>query len=161
MKRYFIEEAKCGVTDGGIACGPIPGNVVVGIKFKENGKSQWISFVEVDGIPNVYLSDKDIFDDLVKEDVEDTEFTDYINEHFIREFNGIAFGLDYSDLFNSVAEDPDNEALPLIRYMVALVRCSLEEVDDLISMATGRYADELDIPISDVEEEYLEDLEEE
>ena len=40
-----------------------------------------------------------------------------------------------------------------------MIRCELDEVNGLIEMAKNRYADELDIPMSDVEEEWLEDLE--
>ena len=98
--------------------------------------------------------------DPMEEDMEDTEFDEYLDEHYLKEFNGIAV-YDYADLFESIQEDPDNPAAPLIRYAVALVRCAMEDVDDLIRMAKGRYADELDIPMSDVEEEYLEEHEEE
>ena len=37
----------------------------------------------------------------------------------------------------------------------------MDDVKGLISMARGRYADELDIPVSDREEEYLEEYEDE
>ena len=107
---------------------------------------------------NAHYMDKDIFDRLMEEDMEDTEFDEYLDEHYLKEFNGIAvYG--YTDLFESIQEDPDNPVAPLIRYVVALVRCAMEDVDDLIRMAKGRYADELEIPMSDVEEEYLEEHE--
>ena len=166
MTRYLIEEAKCGVTDGALMpCGTMPGHVMVAVKFKEfregeEKPAQWLSLAEAEGYPNAYLSDKDIFDRLMEEDMEDTEFDEYLDEHYLEEFNGIAV-YDYADLFESIQEDPDNPAAPLIRYAVALVRCAMEDVDDLIRMAKGRYADELDIPMSDVEEEYLEEHEEE
>lgn len=58
MKRYFIETVKCDVMTGGIACGPIGGEVVASVRFNDGSASQWISLVEVDGIPNLYLTDK-------------------------------------------------------------------------------------------------------
>ncbi len=161
MKRYFIETAKCGITEGGMACGPVSGNVVVTVQFKEGATTQWLSLVEVEGIPNVYLSDKDIHEALVAEDFDDEEFTAYMDEHFINEFNGIAFDADYSTTFESIADDPENPAVPLIRYLITLVRCSMDEVDDLIQIASGKYADELDIPASDVEEEFMDEYEDE
>ena len=161
MKRYIIEEAKCGITEGGIACGPVDGSVVATVRFKDEGESKWISLVEAQGIPNVYLSDKDIHEDLVKEDFENDEFTAYMEEHYINEFNGIEFGTDYSDTFESISNDPENPAVPLIKYLIALVRCDMEEVDGIISMATGKYADELEIPVSDVEEDFLDEYDEE
>ena len=151
MARYFIETAKCGITDGSIACGPVSGNVVVTVQFKDESKTQWISLVEVDGIPIVYLSDKDIHEDLVAEDFDNEEFNQYMEDHLISEFDGIEFDADYSTTLESIAEDPENPAVPLIRYLITLARCDMDEVDDLIQMASGKYADELDIPASDVE----------
>ena len=157
MKRYFIETAKCGITEGGMACGPVPGNVVVTVQFKEGSTVQWLSLVEFDGIPNVYLSDKDIYEDLVAEDLDDEKFTEYMNENFIQEFNGIKFDDDYSTTFESIADDPKNPAIPLVRYLIALVRCDMDDVENLIQMASGKYADQLDIPVSDVEEEFMDE----
>lgn len=157
MSRYFIENAKCGVTEGGMGCGPISGNVVATIQFKDGNATQWLSLVEVEGIPNVYLTEKDVFEDLVAEDFEDTEFIEYMQEHYIDEFEGIEFDDDYSTTFESIAEDPENPAVPLIRYLIALIRCEMDEVNELIERATGRYVDEIDIPVSDVEEEWIDE----
>ena len=161
MKRYFIEEAKCGITEGGIGIGPVPGNVVVSLKFQDGTRTQWLNVVEVDGIPNVYLSDEDIFDPLLAEDLDDEDFTEYMLDHYITEFEGIVFDTDYEATFESISENPDNPAVPLIRCIIALVRCSMDETEELIQMMSGKYADEVEIPVSDVEEEYLEDYENE
>ncbi len=186
MKRYLIKDAKCGITDGGMACGPVMGNVVVSVEFVENGDgcseadsaqvdrgsetdgcsqgsqpsaSQWLSLVEVEGFPNAYLSDKDIFDDLRGEDFEDEEYAEYMEEHFIDEFDGIMLD-EYESVFNSIRKNPENPAAALIRYIILLVRCPTKDVEGLIQMARGKYADELEIAMSDVEEEYLEEMEE-
>ena len=76
------------------------------------------------------------------------------------EFEGIQ-AYDYDDLFEGIRQEPNNPAVPLIRYMIALVRCAMEDVEPLIRMAQGRYADEVDIPVSDLEEEYSEEYGEE
>ena len=157
MKRFFIEDVKCGITEGGFACGPVGGNVVVTIQFKEEGKTQWLSLVEVDGIPNVFLFDKDVHDELVKEDFDNEQFTKYMGDHSIHEFNGIELNGDYRDAFGCIDKDPDNPAVPVVRYLITLVRCDMDDVEELISMAIGKYADELDIPESDVEEDYYDD----
>ena len=161
MKRYFIEEVKCGVTAGGMACGPVGGDVVASVKFTEGKKkAKWLTMVEVTGILNVFLADRDDFDKILLDDF-DEEFTEYMNEHAISDFNGIEFGEDYSDSFYSMAEDPENPAIPLIKYLFALMRCSMEETEDLVKKAKGKYADELDIPVTDVEEDWIADNEEE
>ncbi len=159
MKRYLIEDTKCGVTAGGMACGPVPGDVVVTIKYNDGTESGWLNIVEVLGIPNYFLTEKDIYDDLMENDFDD-EFTDYLEEHSISSFNGLDVG-ENSDVFCSISENPDNLAIPLIRYAIALVRCSMEELEELIEMGRGKYADELDVPASDLEEEYKEENEEE
>ena len=158
MKRYFIEEVKCGVSEGGFACGPVPGSVVVAIKYRDGQESKWLNMVEVDGIPNVSLTDNDIYDDMIREDEDSIEF---FEKHSIGDFNGIAIDYDYSTTFESIAEDPKNPAVPLIRYLITLTRCDMDEVEGLIQMATGKYVDEIDIPVSDEEEMFLEDYEDE
>ena len=159
MKRYFIENARCGITKGGMACGPVSGHVVVTVQYKEGTEEKWLSMVEVDGIPVVYLSDKDVHDDLVAERFEDKEFDEYMANHYIEEFEGITFGEDYFDAYNSIEDNPNNPAVPLIRYLITLVRCGMDDVERLIGMASGKYADELDIPLSDIEEEIMEEYE--
>ena len=97
---------------------------------------------------------------LIQEDFDD-DFITYMNEHHIGEFNGITLGEDCRETFGYVYDNPENPAAPLIRYMITLIRCEMNEIDELTTMAKGKYADELDIPVSDVEEDFMEDYEEE
>lgn len=158
MKRFFIEEVKCGVSEGGMACGPMSGSVVATVKYRDNeNESKWIYLVEVDGITNYFLVDEDFFDKLIEEDDKTIEM---MNDGAIREFNGISLGDGDYD-FDSLRENKDNPAVPLIRYIIGLVRCETEEIDGLVAIAKGKYIDEVEIPISDLEEEYLEDIAEE
>ena len=75
----------------------------------------------------------------------------------ILEALGIKFDGDYSTTFESIADDPKNPAIPLVRYLITLVRCDMDDVENLIQMASGKYADQLDIPVSDVEEEFMDE----
>ena len=159
MKRYFIEDVKCGLTEGGMACRPVSGSVVVSVKYHDGERNGWLSVVEVDGIPHVFQTDEDIFERLLKEDVRDEDFIQYLQGHSISYFDGIEFGFGYEDTFESIADGTDDPAVPLIRYLIALVRCETDETETMIEMAVNRYADELEIPVSDVEEEYLEENE--
>ena len=68
MKRYLIEEAKCGLTGGGFACGPVAGSVVVTVRFDDGGGTRWLTVAECDGIPNFFLLDRDVHDKAVEED---------------------------------------------------------------------------------------------
>ena len=161
MKRYLIKEAKCDVTKGGMACGPVGGNVVVSVTISDAEKTQYLSMVEAAGIPNFYLTDHDIFDDLVKEDFEDEAFTEVMVASYISNFEGIDVSDEYVGMLRDMYKDLENPAVPLLRYIIVLARCPMEDVEKLISMASGKYADEIEIPVSDVEEDYLEDLEDE
>ena len=158
MKRYLIEEAKCGITDGGVACGPVSGNVVASIKINDGTVTSWLTLVEVDGIVNLFMTDRDIYEEILQEDFSD-EFQAYLNSHAIDDVNGLEFSEDYSSAFSSISDDPENPAVPVVRYLIALVRCDMEETEGLIQMATGKYADELDIPAIDVEEDWIAEME--
>ena len=151
MKRYLIEVAKCGITNGGMAS-----SVVASIKVNDDTKAQWLSMIETDGILNVSLTDEDIYDKLIEDNYDD-EFFAFMEDHFITNYEGIEIGTEYEDILDSIAENPENPAVPVLRYLITLMRCEMDDVEGLISMAVGHYADELDIPMSDVEEEYMED----
>ena len=87
-KKYFIEDAKCGVTEGGFACGPVPGNVVTTVKYTADGETNWLTNIEVDGIPNFYITKEDVFDKAMQDDPDDEEFWDFMNDSFVNEFDG-------------------------------------------------------------------------
>ncbi len=159
MKKYLIEDVKCAISAGGFACGPISGNPIVSIRFKDGDETRWLSLVEVEGIPNCFLTEEDIHEKLISEDFDD-EFTDYLDQHSVGEFNGITFG-EYTDIYYSISQNSENPAIPLIRYLLTLARCDTADEKKLIEMSKGKYADELEIPMSDIEEDYLAELEEE
>lgn len=160
MKKYYIEDARCDVSTGGFACGPVGGEVVATVRFSADGRSQWISMIEFEGIPMVFLTDTDLHD-YIANNTSDRDYAEHLEQYMIEEFNGITCSSDYNDIFDSVSDDPDNPAIPLLRYLIALVRCSWDEIGPLVAMAKGHYIDELDIPISDVEEDYQDRQEDE
>ena len=155
MQRYYIEDAKCGV----VSYGPT-GFVVVTVGFNDGAETQWLHMVDVDGILNVVLTEKDIHDELMANE-DDEAFNEYVNEHNIYEFEGIDFDGDYVTTYNSLHENPDNPATALIRYAVTLVQCPMDEVDGLIELAVGKYIDEVDVPMCEEEMDWLEEMEEE
>ena len=58
-------------------------------------------------------------------------------------------------------DDPENPAVPLIRYLITLTRYPMKEVDGLMKLVKGKYIDEVEIPMSDDEKEWLEEEAEE
>ena len=149
MSRFFIEKIKVRLTAGGIP----DRNVIVTIQYhKEDGKTQWISNVECGGICTIYLNDYDPFDLLVSGDAENPKW----GVGVINEFEGIKFN-DYEDLIHSFADNKDSSTIQILRLLIALTRGSDEEISSLISKSEGKYIDEIDVPISDIEEDYNKD----
>ena len=157
-KRFFIEDVKCGVTKGGIACGPVSGNAVTSIKYLDGEHSKWINLVDVSGSLNTFLTDIDIYDKLIEENFEDQEFTEFMHKTFISEFEGIKLE-DFYNVYGYMKEHPDNPANPLLRYLFAVTLCGWDDLDRLIVMGKGKYADELDVPMTDLELELEEEEE--
>ena len=145
MARYRVLEAKCGVGTGGMACGPVSGPVVGEIKLAdESGKEFYLCLAEVDGIPNWFKTDRSTIDEQIEETSEDV--FDYLNDHYID------VG-EYVDVF----DDPEAELYQVYRYLIYLVRCERDQEEPFIRATAGKYLDEMEIPMSDLEEEYFEE----
>lgn len=149
MARYRVLEAKCGVGIGGMACGPVAGPVVGEIKLvDENGDEFYLCLAEVDGIPNWFKTDRSTIDEQLSNDTED-DLYDYLNDNY-------ADAGEYEEVF----EDTDAELYQACRYLIYLVRCDRNQEEPFIRSTVGKYLDDMEIPMSDVEIEYREDMEE-
>ena len=156
MTRYYINEVKCGVSNGsGIACGPVPETVTASVQFKkDDGPLMWLTLSEYDGLASFYLTEEDIYDKVQDIDSDDEDFIDKLNgEYHINSFDGISFGDygEYEDIFQSIEEKKENPAGQLIMYVIALVRCEWEELPGLVEAGKGKYADAIDLSGIDVE----------
>ena len=151
MKRFLIEEVKCGVAD---TC-PMVGLVITSIKYNDGEGSKWLNLSELDGIPCFSLTNRDVFDELMENDFSE-EFQAEMNKSFIMDFQGVTLG-EYDEIFGSFYEEDNehNPAVPFIRYIIAVTRCDFDEFESLKEMAIGHYADEIEQIISDVEDGYL------
>ena len=149
MARYRVLEAKCGVGAGGMACGPVSGPVVGEIKLAdESGKEFYLCLAEVDGIPNWFKTDRSTIDEQLS-DNEGPDLYNYLGDNYVD------FG-EYEDVF----EDTEAEFYQACRYLIYLVRCERDQEEPFIRATVGKYLDEMEIPMSDAEEEYREDMEE-
>ena len=152
MSRYFVEKINLGFADSGLP----PADVIVSIRYrKDDGPIQWISNAECEGLCTIFQNDFDPFDLLVSGDTDNPKW----GIGMTNSFEGIDF-FDYEDMFEYFMENKDNTAIPLLRLLIAVTRCSMEETKELISIAEGKYVDEIKVPISDIEEEYIEEAEE-
>lgn len=159
MSRYLIKKVECEVVGGG----PMPGTVIAAIQYECDGVEKWIHIVEVEGMPNAYIRDDDVFDVLIRDDY-DADYVEELERTSENEIGGISLTAEgYEDIFDELHnnEDATEEDKSFIRFILAIVRCDWDIVDELKTAAIGKYTDELDIPISEDEEEYLEELEEE
>ena len=148
MSRYLIEKVNKGLADSGMP----GGDVIVSIQYKKDSEvSQWLSNADCGGFCTLYQTDFNPFDLLVSSDVDNPKF----GVGMIDSFEGITFN-DYEDMFEAFRQNPDNPANSLLRYLIAITCCSTEEAKELVLLAEGKYIDEVDVPISDIEEEYLE-----
>lgn len=158
MSRYLIEEVKCGGNDGGTACGPVGDVICVSVKYKKDDEPcRYLELDDVDGIPNFYLSNEDLFDFHMNFDAyEDEKEVKRFVKDYIEDFDGVNLSGDYTDLFNQLyGEQMNNPVTPLLKYVILAARCSDYDIEKIIELATGKYADEIDIPQGDVEQDYL------
>lgn len=99
-KHLLITSAKYEVTDGGIACGPVPGSVIAEAGFKKpDGEEFFIVCAEVMGIPNFYKSDRSTFDEHVAMDNAREEFDEDIQDYLMSCYiDGIG---EYDEIFEN------------------------------------------------------------
>lgn len=141
--NYKIEDIKCGITNPGLACGPIPGIVVASIMYSDGDSFKWLNNVEVEGIPNIYLTDKDIFDDLLEENYDDEEFLYILKDSFVNNFGGVNL-TSYEDMFTSLKNNDNNEA-KLIKALFLITRCDIGHVEIIINKLTDKLVSESEL----------------
>lgn len=162
MSRYLIEQIKYGENNGGVACGPVGGVICVSIKYKKDEEpSRYLELDDVDGIPNFYLSDEELFDFHVN-------FNSYDDEgeakRFVKDFIDNLDGFDIPDNYFELFEEfygkqGTNPVTLLLKYIILVARCSDYDVESIIESAIGKYVDEIIIPKGDIEQDYLDGLE--
>ena len=151
-KHLLITSARYEVTNGGMACGPVDGSVIAEVGFKApDGEAFFISCAEVMGIPNFYKTDRSVIDEEVEMensgDEFDQEFQDYLMSCFI---DGLG---EYDEIF----EEKDPEWFTILRYLIYIVGNDYDETDAFIAETAGKYLDEIEIPVSSIEEAYAEE----
>lgn len=153
--------------------------LVVSIEYqKDGGDSGWLTVVKADdvylGNPSFFTDDEDRFEKYVDHYDDSKTFAYYgggtraypdFEPVSIDSFEGIDLNCDgclgeydnmyyrlYDQIFNSKR---DNEAAQFLRFVIALITSGENEADELIELAKGRYIDEIDIPVCEMERRYL------
>ncbi len=158
MAKRLIEGIKVGQSKGGIACGPVSGSIVVELKLRntEDNSVNYYAIVETESIPTLLESEESLYDLLIEEDYEDESKWAKVEEAQVGGY--MAYGEFYESL-----KDPAcyaEEDVPLWKSLIFFTRAGWDEVEEMKPKFIGKHLDEVEIPVCDAEEEYLEDYEE-
>jgi len=123
---YLIKNAKYGYTKGGFACGPLIENVAAAVEYVENGKTMYLSVVDIIGLYDFYLSDNDIFDKLINEN-----YDEEVEKASIRSFKNINL--------EKIDELSNNDDDLLIIYLMLILRLDKNETKELMKDSIGKY----------------------
>ena len=152
MTRYKVVEARCGLGNGGMACGPVSGPVIGEIHLQgDNGDDFYLCNAEVDSIPCMFKTPMSTIDDQINESIFD--------EGPRQEFFNSCY-MDVGD-YDEILQDKENELYDAFRYLIYIVRTSWKDMDSFIAKTVGKYLDEMEIPMSDIEESMMDEYEEE
>ena len=153
MKRFLIEDVRVGISIGGIACGPVSGNVIGEIVLRdEDGKATYHCMAEVSGTLNFYESDFSLYQGLIDEDFDNAEFVDHMDSSFTEGYGS------YYDFYEGInAMQPLSVTARIQKYLAYVVRADWPEIDSLKADTIGKLIGDIDIPLCDAEREYLEE----
>lgn len=155
MKKFLIENISVGVSKGGIACGPVSGLVVAEISLKdaETNEVTYHSLTEVSGTLSFTQSSRSTFDIQIKENYDDEVSWSIVE-------NGYSGGYsDYEEFYEDLASCDEEHRL-IWKLLACLVRADWNEISEMKGQYEGKLLDEIQIPVCDAEQEYLESHEE-
>lgn len=145
-KKLMIESAGVCVS-GGPMSATVVGEVCLGLA---KDSRCYVTLVEVDDTAAFYLTEESIKDFLADPE-EDPECEERIEELNTKHL--IAAG-EYEDFF----AQPNEQWQQVFRYLIYLVRCEPDEEKQFLADTVGKPLDGDRIPLSDVEEEFRDDL---
>ena len=157
MKRFLIEDVRVGISKGGIACGPVLGNVIGEIVLRdEDGKATYHCMAEVSGTLNFYESEASLYQGQIDEDFDNAEFADLLESSFTEGYDN------YYDFYEEVnAMQPLSVIARIRKYLAYMVRADWPEIDRLKADTKGKLISDIEIPLCDAEAEYLEEANDE
>ncbi len=159
MKSFLIEDVRVGISKGGMACGPVGGHVVAEVQVRdmESGEQSWHSLAEVEGTLNFIETNESTFDTQIEEDFDNEEAWQTVKD-------GDAGGYcDYYEFYDDLtAHDTcDEDHAPIWKLLAYLVRADWDETESFKTECIGKRLNDLEIPVCDAEQNYLDELSEE
>lgn len=134
--RFFIESVKCDLSS---LVGPREGSAFAEIQYVKNGERKYLSLFESDDEPYFFLSEEsmyEMFGNMALEDLIN------LGSALIDEFEGIPLG-EYEELILTLDDQLDNPASPLLEYIIGVIRSPEDELEEMLQMGIGKYADEI------------------
>ena len=154
MKKLLIEDIKVGVSAGGMACGPVPGHVVAEIRLRdmEDGTVTYHSAAEVEGMPIFFKTSVSTFDTQINDSSADEEAWDVVMDG--EDGNYDSYYAFYEDM-----ENCDETHKLILKYLAYLVCADWDETERFKAETLGKCLGDFEIPISEEEQEYLDEKE--
>lgn len=157
MKKFLIEDVHVGISKGGIACGPVPGNVIGEIVLRnEDGIATYHCMAEVSGTLNFYVSESSIYQGQIEEDFNNVELTDLMESSFTEGYDSY---FDFYDKVNNM--QPLSVTTRIRKYLAYIVSADWPEIYRLKADTIGKLISDVEIPLCYAEEEYLEETNDE
>ena len=140
MKRFLIEDVRVGISKGGIACGPVPGNVIGEIVLRdEDRNATYHCMAEVSGTLNFYESESSIYQGQIDEDFDNAEFADLMESSFTEGYDS------YYDEVNAM--QPLSVTARIRKYLAYVVRADWPEIDSLKADTIGKLISDIEISL--------------
>lgn len=145
MKKinYKIEDIRYKAKEVLIGCGPAELVIAAGFKFNDGEKSQWLSMTTLADFYTCYLSDENIVDKLVDENLSDEE-DEKIDQYQIDNFKQIVLN-DLDDFFTENESQKDTTEFKLITSLMSLAFTDEDDAEEIVKENIGKFVDDLDI----------------
>ena len=143
-KQYQIENARVEVLSGG----PEPGIVVAELELlpqTAKGKPFFLTIDEVDGMPAIFKTETSVFDWFINEAEHESDLIELQNKASLYE------GESYAELFEN---HEGIECYDGLRYLIYVTRAEWKNLKSFIKKTKGKLLSEIEIPKSDVEEDW-------
>ena len=146
MKDWIIKNIKSGVSDGGIACGPIGGAAMAQVELSdEEGKTTYMYIASVEGYPCFSNSDEDLFEEMLREEYDDYE------EIELLEYEGVELS-DYYEIYDQLENTKEDEHI-LIKLLLHIIHAVDYEEEYEKDKLVGKKLSELRFKLVEFDED--------
>lgn len=140
--KYQIVNARVDQASGG----PDAPILVAEVELKpSNGVPFFYTLIECEGMPMVYKTEQSVFDWWMNPDEHESELDD------LQDAGSVYEGENYNELFE---DHKGIECYEGLRYLIYVMRASWDDAKTFIEGTKGKNLDEIEIPKSDVEEDW-------